>query len=306
MKTKNPLPDPTQKPTPTWGAQRRLEFIDARLRWEGRLNRGDLMAFFGISVPQSSKDIALYRELAPLNLVYDPSERVYRAGPAFEAQFASSDACHYLSALLASQTGVPGAPSGLAGWLPPAALAPLPGRAIDADTLAMLARAVRESQSVRALYQSMSHEAPAYRTLTPHAFGHDGFRWHVRAYCHTRGQFRDFVIARIVEIAPCQASGPGHDQDLAWHTLVELVLAPNPNLSKGFRRAIALDYGMVNGQAAVVCRQALLFYTLKRLGLQAAPALDQQIVLVNRQEVEPYLRPDPQQSLRQPRIDGPR
>ena len=34
----------------TWGQQQRLEFIDFRLFWEGRLNRSDLMDFFGMSL----------------------------------------------------------------------------------------------------------------------------------------------------------------------------------------------------------------------------------------------------------------
>ena len=37
-----------------WGTERRLEFIDFRLYWEGRVNRADLTREFGISVPQAS------------------------------------------------------------------------------------------------------------------------------------------------------------------------------------------------------------------------------------------------------------
>ena len=44
-----------------WGQERRLEFIDFRLLWEGRLNRADLTTFFRISVPQASLDLAKYR-----------------------------------------------------------------------------------------------------------------------------------------------------------------------------------------------------------------------------------------------------
>ena len=44
-----------------WGQERRLEFIDFRLYWEGRINRSDLIDFFGISVPQASLDLAKYQ-----------------------------------------------------------------------------------------------------------------------------------------------------------------------------------------------------------------------------------------------------
>ena len=48
-----------------WGVERRLEFIEFRLFWEGSINRADLVEFFGVSVPQASKDLALYQERAP-------------------------------------------------------------------------------------------------------------------------------------------------------------------------------------------------------------------------------------------------
>ena len=67
-----------------WGVERRLEFIEFRLFWEGRLNRSDITDFFGVSVPQASKDLSLYQELAPGNMDYDKSEKRYVAGPGFK------------------------------------------------------------------------------------------------------------------------------------------------------------------------------------------------------------------------------
>ncbi|PKP79134.1 MAG: hypothetical protein CVT81_00120 [Alphaproteobacteria bacterium HGW-Alphaproteobacteria-3] len=49
---------------------------------------------------------------------------------------------------------------------------------------------------------------------------------------------------------------------------------------------IALDYGMKGGKAEIKVRRALLYYALRRLGLDTDPAArkpkDQQIVLLNR------------------------
>ena len=41
---------------------------------------------------------------------------------------------------------------------------------------------------------------PIWRRITPHAFGYDGFRWHVRAYCHLDNKFKDFLLPRILEV----------------------------------------------------------------------------------------------------------
>ncbi len=68
-----------------------------------------------------------------------------------------------------------------------------------------------------------------------------------------------------------------------------LEIGPHPDLSDNQRRAIEMDYGMESGRAQIAVRRALLFYALKRLGLDTDPAArrpqDQQIVLLNRDEV---------------------
>jgi hypothetical protein len=276
----------------SWGQERRLEFIDFRLRWDGRLNRSDLMDFFGISVPQASKDISRYAEMAPDNLQYDASEKTYLAPAGFTPLFPASSPSRYLSDLLASEIGVLQPEASFVGWRPPVAFVPTPGRALSAQTLVTLLRAVRAREGVRVLYQSMSRPRALRRTLTPHAFGHDGFRWHVRAYCHDREQFRDFVIPRMLELEPAAPSGPGSEADFEWRTMVQLVLQPNPQLSAAHRRVVELDYGMADGQVALSCRQALLFYVLGQLGLQVeSPQRPeaQQVVLKNRAEVARYL-----------------
>jgi predicted DNA-binding transcriptional regulator YafY len=138
----------------------------------------------------------------------------------------------------------------------------------------------------------MTSPDPKERELSPHALGHDGFRWHVRAYCHSRKEFRDFLIARMVVVALGGASDVNPSGDQPWHTVVRLVLAPNPKLSLPRRRVIELDYGMHDGQAVLECRQALLFYVLKQLGFEdqaSKPAEAQQVVLLNEEEVRQFL-----------------
>ena len=279
-----------------WSQERRLEFIDFRLRWEGRLNRSDLTSFFGISVPQASLDIARYLELAPHNAVYDRSERVYTPTLSFVALFPSNDAARYLNELLGRATGIVQAELSFLGWAPAAAVAPSPSRAVAADTLRVLLDAIRRESAVTVRYQSMSSVAPIERDINPHALAHDGLRWHVRAYCNSRQQFLDFVIARILESAPSsrpvEKKGKGSADDFAWHRTVNLVLAPNPELSPAHQRVIELDYEMTGGQTVVECRHALLFYALKRLALLddlPITASAQHLVLKNRTEVEPLL-----------------
>ena len=75
----------------SWGVAQRLEFIEFRLFWEGFINRADLVGFFGISVPQASKDLALYQERAPGNLEYDKRSKRYVAADKFVLRFLNPD-----------------------------------------------------------------------------------------------------------------------------------------------------------------------------------------------------------------------
>ena len=92
--------------TLNWGVERRLEFIEFRLFWEGHVNRGDLIDTFGISVNQSSTDLNRYLNLAPENMEYDKSAKTYVRKSGFEAQFLEPNASRYLSQLRSMSEGI--------------------------------------------------------------------------------------------------------------------------------------------------------------------------------------------------------
>lgn len=294
MTSRTPKP-PATKPNRTagpWGPGRRLEFIDFRLQWEGQLNRSDLIEHFGISVPQASADIASYTDLAPANLAYDRSARVYVATPGFVPVFSTSTAEHYLNDLLALSTGVLDSGGSFVGWAPGVAIAASPTRAVSAKVLVSVVRAIRGQGDIEVLYQSMSRPDPIWRRISPHSLGHDGFRWHVRAFCHNRGAFRDFVFARILEIRAYEDHQKVEQEDFAWHSKVKLILVPNSGLSQSKRKVVELDYAMSGGQVVLETRQAMLYYVLQRLGLSRDGELRpeaQQIQLKNVAEVKAIL-----------------
>jgi hypothetical protein len=60
-----------------WYQERRLDWIEDRLLSAGTLQRSDIMTYFGVSLPQASKDIQAYQRLNKA-LVYDKSAKVYR------------------------------------------------------------------------------------------------------------------------------------------------------------------------------------------------------------------------------------
>lgn len=272
----------------TWGQQQRLEFIDFRLFWEGRLNRSDLMDFFGMSLPQASLDLARYIEMAPENIAYDKAEKAYLPSASFRPAVTSVESMAYLDLLTLPR----GPKANFIGWRPDLGLVPHPNRRIGTFVLRQVLSAIRDRQKVHIEYQSMSRPRSTMRAISPHAIGYDGFRWHTRAYCHERNSFRDFVFARILKVKGMEESNINPKHDNAWERVLRLVLAPHPDLTAGQRRAVELDYGMKRGRIVLRTRQALAFYVLRQLGLDqttSAPRA-QHIVLLNREKIEPFLK----------------
>ena len=272
-----------------WGVEQRLEFIEFRLFWEGYVNRADLMDAFGVSVNQASTDLNRYIALAPDNMVYDKSARAYIRGSNFDPMFLKPNASRYLSQLRSVADGILDQSDAWIGQFPSYDAAPTPVRGVSAKTLQSVIAAIRRSEAIEIKYQSLSRPETRWRWIAPHAIGFDSFRWHTRAFCLTDRSFKDFLLSRIIETRSILPSEVGPEADDDWNEQVTLEIGPHPELSDTQQKVITLDYGMKDGKAKIPVRKALLYYALKRLGLDTDPAArraqDQQIVLLNAAEL---------------------
>jgi len=273
-----------------WGVEQRLEFIEFRLFWEGTINRADIIECFGVSTPQASKDLSLYQARAPGNMLYDASAKRYVAADAFVLRFLDPDPYKYLSQLRAVAEGMLPASESWIAAMPSADVALTPKREIDIAILRRVLEAVRENQSIDVFYQSMNSARPdpIWRRMTPHAFGYDGFRWHVRGFCHVENKFKDFLLPRILEVGGKGEPGQSGEHDWLWNNYFDVIVGPHPELTESQKRVVAKDYGLEVDTTVLSVRYAMLFYVLKRLGLldDAAKrsARSQHIVNVNRKE----------------------
>ena len=274
----------TDKADLRWGVEKRLEFIEFRLFWEEHVNRGDLMDAFGVSVNQASTDLNRYIGMAPDNMVYDKSARTYIRGAEFDPLFLKPDASRYLSQLRSVADGILDRAESWIGQFPSYDAAQTPVRGVNAKTLRSVITAIRRSEAIEVMYQSLSRPEPLWRWIAPHAIGFDGFRWHTRSFCLTDKSFKDFLLSRIIETRGTKPSEVEPEADADWNEKVTLEIGPHPELSETQKKVIALDYGMRGGIAKIPVRKALLYYALKRLGLDADPAKrrpqEQQIVLL--------------------------
>lgn len=248
-------------------AQReRLAFLELRAFFTGELRRSDIESRFGIKPAASSRDLALYREIAPDNLEYDSAARCYKPSELFHPVF-EFNPDRVLAWLLQ------GFGDGLDLGLKPAAPCEGPGQLTKPDlkVLGAITRCMCAKRPARINYLSLSSGSKR-REIVPVALADNGIRWHVRAYDRERKRFSDFVLTRISKVQELDQAVEGSEllgADEQWARMVEMELAPHPSIEHP--QAIEADYAMQDGCLRIKARAALAGYVLRRWNVDASP-----------------------------------
>lgn len=270
----------------SWGQDRRLEFIEFRLLWEGKINRGELAEFFGISIQQASLDFANYMVVAEDNMEYDRSEKVYRATPRIKPKFLAPDTQTFLNQLASLTTGTLSPAVSYIGSRPPCDVVTLPTRRVRKDILLAVLWSIRDRSAIEVTYQSMRRPAPTRRWISPHSLAFDGARWHTRAWCHEKAMFRDFVLTRIQDVHGHRTSDVDSSGDSDWHTYAMVIIEPRADLTLSQRDSVLTDFGMANGKLMKSIRRALVQYFVRHLQIEGPGTAGQPIVWANRDELK--------------------
>jgi hypothetical protein len=249
----------------SWPQIRRFEFMEWKLFWEGRLNRRDLETTFDISTPQASVDLRNYRDIAGDNIVYDSTEKGFLPSANMRPQFLRVSANRLLLQLRALLTGALQREDVWFRDVPPVDMAPEIVRHVDETLLRSILKAIRQRQALAIRYQSLS--SSRWRRIAPHALAFDGYRWHARAWCCEREDFRDFVLTRIDEVGPLEPAVYDVKDDVEWSRTITLELCAHAGLDAEKRRAIELDYHMTDGCREIEVRLSMAYYFIRRMNL---------------------------------------
>ena len=268
-----------------WGRDRRLEFIEFRLLWDGKINRSEVADYFNISIQQASLDFAKYMFLAKDNMEYDRREKVYRAAREFTPLFVAPDTQIYLNELSGLATGTISPSFSFMGPRPPCDVVTWPTRRVRTQVLLPILWAIRDSTEIDVTYQSMRSPDPTRQWIAPHSLAFDGSRWHARAWCHRSSRFRDFVLTRIQEIHGRRAGSVDLQEDGEWQSYFVVEIEPDPTLTITQRETVINDFGMVDGKLSKTIRRALVSYFVRHLRIDQAPGA-QPIVWANRSQFE--------------------
>lgn len=251
----------------------RLFHIDFKLYFLGSVNRTDLVSRFGIKEAAASRDLSLYKELAPKNIEYDTKAKTYiqRKSPSGSGQECFTPLFEYtgsqtLAALLH------GFADDFVGSQKPIVTCEAPTQLNfpNIATLACITRAIHNSQVLKVQYRSLS-SGISEREIVPFALVDNGLRWHVRAYDRARNRFADFVVNRIELPKLIEEEIPEEQTksaDNQWNRIVDLHIVPHPGLAHP--DTIATEYGMVNNKLKIQVRAATAGYVLRHWNIDCS------------------------------------
>ena len=245
--------------------QERLFHIDFKLRFLGAVNRNDLVSRFGIKAAAATRDISLYKELAPKNLIYDTKAKTYIEADQFKPLF-DYQGSQALSALCygLGDDHVSGSMSLVTAESPTQLNFP------NLDVLAEITKAIHQKKALKIDYRSLS-SGLSQREIVPFALVDNGLRWHVRAFDRKRERFTDFVINRIAKpkLLKTEITKPETKEgDIQWNRIVEMHIVPHPNLKHP--ETIETEYGMVNGMLKIQVRAAVAGYVLRHWNIDCS------------------------------------
>ncbi len=278
-----------------WATRQRLEYIEIMAYYSGLISRSDVAEAFGLSDAAATKDLKLYNDLAPGNLIYKHAVFGFVPAKDFHGLFADLTPAKILP-MMAMNLAVAGGPYenesiyGL-GMV----TLPLPTRLPSKEILAQVTRAIRGHSKLQVQYHSLTdRDSQQQRILEPHALVNTGQRWHVRAYNEETYDFRDFVLSRLTAahcLEDLAESSEQYDDD--WVETITVKLSPHPKLEPKKQESLLFDYGASDNTIEIVIRRALIGYLLQRLMVDTSKDHSMnpnahQLILLNRDEIEPF------------------
>ncbi len=228
--------------------------MEGVLSWEGGIGNARVRQLFNLRPVQASRLLADFRSMLGDKLTKDGRAKVLRlANPSeFECSVPLDE---YVLHTMASQGGNPGLVD-----------ARVDLTEVRPEIFATLRKAVLAKTGVEITYASMSNPEYAKRIIFPRAIVHVGRRWHVRAWCAKRQDFRDFTMGRIRSVEPVLELFPlSIGKDEGWEKLVQLELLAHRKLSSDQQQVVRNEYFSGRRSRSLLIRSCLVQYVIQDL-----------------------------------------
>jgi hypothetical protein len=245
-----------------WAARERLRRVEFLLWWRGWVGRQDLVDVFGISPAQASGDLQRYAGMNGGAMIYHTSRKRYEAVEGMVCMLHEPSFEEAVMVFLGG-AGILGTTSNAGDVSDPRlSVIGLPTRRLDVGIARRVLMALLERRCVRVRYVSVNSGNDGWRWLVPSGLAWDGRRWHVRAWCGTRNEWRDFVFGRMISAEWPSEPAKELPEDKGWTTFEIVKLRINPNLDTDQREALRMDYDLAGDTVELRVRASMKPYLL--------------------------------------------
>ncbi|MBU3070216.1 WYL domain-containing protein [Aestuariicella sp. G3-2] len=245
----------------SWGHKQRLIYIEQQLLWGRCFKARMLMDTFGVSRHQAGMDIKNYIELFPGNVKpYNPLVKHYEPSDSFMPELAGVDPDYPLNHGLVD-----------AYDHPPVEICTSLRRELDDKVVLAVLKHIEKKTSFEAIYASASTPVGSKRILSPTKVIFASGRLHIRAYCHEKGEYRDFALSRFLTTPRPSRTDKEFPIDDYWDRTLTVKVIVNPNLSEDAQALIRREFSSVISEPLRI-RASLLHYFLQENNLPADEA----------------------------------
>lgn len=240
----------------SWGHKQRLIFIEQQLLWGRCFKARMLMDTFGVSRHQAGTDIKKYIELFPRNVKpYNPVVKFYEPSDDFVPQLVGVDPDYPLTHGLVD-----------AHDQPPVEICTSLRRDLDNKVVLEILKHIEEKAAFEAIYASASTPVGSKRVLSPTKIIFASGRLHIRAYCHEKGEYRDFALSRFLTTPRLSKIKKELPTDNQGDRIVIVKIIVNPNLSKDAQVLINKEFSSILSEPVKI-KASLLHYFLQENNL---------------------------------------
>jgi WYL domain len=232
--------------------------METILKWEGALDNSRVREVFGVQAVQASRLLAEFIKTHIAVTRATPKAPLTLSRGANASELAGSPDDYFR--LLRPGEGLDS--------LPMASLedARMDLAAVNPELFALLTRACHAGTGVDVVYASMTHPKGVARTIFPHTLVRVPRRWHARAWCDLRKDFRDFALGRISSATPVPTVSPRHGrEDRDWNRHLTLELCAHPGLSEDQQCLIQREYFGGQRRVKLRVRRAVAGYVVQDL-----------------------------------------
>jgi hypothetical protein len=262
----------------------RLFVLWTVLVWEGELRNARLQTLFSLKPVQVSRLLAEFRSSFPDAVVLDSTTKSWKLAQWEAIPPKAKNIQSYLS-IVANEHG------DLPEWLCDARVMftePQPA------VFAGIRKACRLKRGLAIRYASMRHPEGTERLVFPHTVVRLGQRWHMRAWCAARKDFRDFNLGRILAITKSDEIFEGEiPEDKAWQKRITIRLVPHRQLPPSQEGVVRGEFCRGTSGRRITVPAALVHYTIQEVRAAIVPLKetppDYLLEVANIDELRPYL-----------------